>query len=971
MYALDRSLITFQLSARQLDSSVGSLASAGQLRNHLMNIGVLFQRNAAEIFPQMKSKLAKIEPPKPRKKRPKPRARIYSRASILKPTTINVIPEPETLPSELSEFATNLGVFLRQLEEFPEFADDTLTTSITALETELKRRAESLAEYRHQLHWPTVQRYVHAISAELVSPLQTMNQALEDFVNNGIPAIRFAQKNSWNYLVNLSVTATFFSGVTATTAQYSLDRTATALDDMVNLLFFGSLVLSVSTAINSLLGLTWKQAIFRSPRHRVPWWILIWIKRSPLVFMIISVALFSAGLVCFCYTTQSQLVSVTVLLLTCFSTFGLLAVSAWFMGERWTYKQHNGMKWLSDVLHGYWDSFVKPIRTSFLLCIPRQAIARCQAFGRRLTSRLNRNRESGDGLTGLDSGDTPLSPTEYRHGKSASELERGDMIDSPMAQPSHFSEAGVSHSVPKLSISAASIAVPHSDSQHTLNEQAPATNAAPEPPKLTGVGRLRQLAWKVAEKETLQVPKTQTNSRGSAVLYTMHTIVGRLTTLRPALKRLEVTHTILRSSGLVRHLQFSPNGKQLATCAWDGTARLFNVPQSADDDVGKHLVMNVYTGFLGQVAWSPNGNWLITRWANGMAIWSENGIRRKNIPRRRHVHTVTWFPNRQAFLSVEGSQISELDLDGNVTEVYELQSLDIHTVAITPDEERMICVGVPKAQGSTQPSTSRVEKRLVVYNLKGKCIENSVPTLDDVQAITISRYGHFALVSSENKGYPQLFQLEEYREFGARAIRLLPFRTYVPRGEVDFAGPSYFAGRHQEFIFASTKSGDILFWDRETGLLLHTLKTRSMVGSDMTSMAWNFASDKHMFASSSHDGCVRIWMSSPPECTPTRDKPPETQGTHLGVFNSDIKKGISNTSLRTVRQMTTDTDAAFTLVGSSPKLDSRPSLDSSVETHGTSTVHESPTQESSDSLPLPPPDFHLNKGKDPDLRPAE
>jgi hypothetical protein len=62
--------------------------------------------------------------------------------------------------------------------------------------------------------------------------MQTMTQALEDFVNNGIPAIRFAQKNSWNYLVNLSVTATFFSGVTATTAQYSLDRTDTTLDDV-------------------------------------------------------------------------------------------------------------------------------------------------------------------------------------------------------------------------------------------------------------------------------------------------------------------------------------------------------------------------------------------------------------------------------------------------------------------------------------------------------------------------------------------------------------------------------------------------------------------------------------------------------------------------------------------------------------------------------------------------------------------
>jgi hypothetical protein len=104
-----------------------------------MNMGILFQINAAEIFPQLKAKLAaKLDLAKPRKKKAKPRGRLYSRASILKPTTLNAIPDPEGLPDELLDLATNLAVFLRQLEEFPEFADDTLTTSITALEDELK-----------------------------------------------------------------------------------------------------------------------------------------------------------------------------------------------------------------------------------------------------------------------------------------------------------------------------------------------------------------------------------------------------------------------------------------------------------------------------------------------------------------------------------------------------------------------------------------------------------------------------------------------------------------------------------------------------------------------------------------------------------------------------------------------------------------------------------------------------------------
>lgn len=36
----------------------------------------------------------------------------------------------------------------------------------------------------------------------------------------------------------------------------------------------------------------------------MPWWVLIWIKRSPLVFLVLSVACFSLGLCCFTYASH-------------------------------------------------------------------------------------------------------------------------------------------------------------------------------------------------------------------------------------------------------------------------------------------------------------------------------------------------------------------------------------------------------------------------------------------------------------------------------------------------------------------------------------------------------------------------------------------------------------------------------------------------------------------------------------------
>ena len=77
----------------------------------------------------------------------------------------------------------------------------------------------------------------------------------------GVPTIRFAQKHGATNLLNLSTVATFFSAVTATTLQFSYALERTLIADTVNSFWFASLVFSIGAAVNSLLGLTWKQAM--------------------------------------------------------------------------------------------------------------------------------------------------------------------------------------------------------------------------------------------------------------------------------------------------------------------------------------------------------------------------------------------------------------------------------------------------------------------------------------------------------------------------------------------------------------------------------------------------------------------------------------------------------------------------------------------------------------------------------------
>jgi hypothetical protein len=79
--------------------------------------------------------------------------------------------------------------------------------------------------------------------------------------NAGIPTIRFAQQHGASNFLNLSTIATFFSAVTATTLQYSYQNVGTGTADAVNGFWFTSLVFSLAAAVNSLLGLTWKQSV--------------------------------------------------------------------------------------------------------------------------------------------------------------------------------------------------------------------------------------------------------------------------------------------------------------------------------------------------------------------------------------------------------------------------------------------------------------------------------------------------------------------------------------------------------------------------------------------------------------------------------------------------------------------------------------------------------------------------------------
>lgn len=120
---------------------------------------------------------------------------------------------------------------------------------------------------------------------------------------------------------------------------------------------------SLASAINSQLAYHWRSAIYRSPRTCVPWWVSIWITRTPLFFLVSAVIAFSAGLVCFTFASYPHrpFIPVVITVATSISSFALLAVGFWFAGERYAFSKTEGTKVRVMIINPLWPSSLMPI----------------------------------------------------------------------------------------------------------------------------------------------------------------------------------------------------------------------------------------------------------------------------------------------------------------------------------------------------------------------------------------------------------------------------------------------------------------------------------------------------------------------------------------------------------------------------------------------------------------------------------
>ena len=421
--------------------------------------------------------------------------------------------------------------------------------------------------------------------------------------------------------------------------QFSFNQVDTPLANSVNGFWFTSLVFSIGAAVNSLLGLTWKQAMYRSPGHRVPWWVLIWIKRSPLVFLVLSVACFSMGLVLFAYSSgQHRITSTVTTVFSACSCFGLAAVSCWFASERIIFTRHKGEKWLADVLSETKIQMHGLPGVAWVVTEPRNAARKVAFWSRR---RYHDASDYFSAFVNFMSGWI----NKFRRPKDDFESAEGSEDKLPVSHHS-FSPEPMSPKLHRPSDATATMLTP-------ISERAPSTvdglddptvvsdngmtptntpvMTSPARTRFTHVVRSVIMMRNASGATTVSKPspKRTLSSENSKIIKPVEPPAmlrrSRVARLIPKLKQMEAWLDLSTHQALVRHLQFSPNGKYLATSSWDRTSVIFKIEDDlgAPEAVTLHRTLAHPQGFVGQVAWSPNGQQLLTKMNRGIKVWTE------------------------------------------------------------------------------------------------------------------------------------------------------------------------------------------------------------------------------------------------------------------------------------------------------------------------------------------------------------
>ncbi|XP_039139712.1 WD repeat-containing protein 26 homolog [Dioscorea cayenensis subsp. rotundata] len=280
-------------------------------------------------------------------------------------------------------------------------------------------------------------------------------------------------------------------------------------------------------------------------------------------------------------------------------------------------------------------------------------------------------------------------------------------------------------------------------------------------------------------------------------------------------------------------LQFSNNGKYLASSSSDNSAIIWEVSEAGKVSL-KHK-LNGHKKPVLMVAWSPDDQQLLScgveevicRWDVGsgqcLRVYEKSGF---------GLISCGWFPDGKRICSgVTDKSICMWDLDGKEIDCWKgLRATKTSDLAISRNGKWII---------------STCKEKTILLQDRDANLEKFIQEQQTITSFCLSRDDKFLLVNLINQEI-HLWSIID----GPKLIA-----KYEGHKRSRFLIRSCFGGSEQSFIASGSEDSQVYIWHRETGELIWKLPGH---GGAVNCVSWNPV-NPHMMASASDDHTIRIW----------------------------------------------------------------------------------------------------------------
>ncbi|KAL5478898.1 hypothetical protein ACEPAI_2175 [Sanghuangporus weigelae] len=665
---VEKYLESFTHQVQKLGSAFGLVKASRELHNNLSQVRAYFEENA-QTLGLLLNKIKAAKSPKQAKKRKKRRGTLSGHSngasSISENSTDNFI-------GALNKLAKSVNRFYSAVMDFEDYNDDEGNKALQEFEIELRVLSGGLEFFSVDGESHELRRFVTARASSLRAHLDNLSDALNRFETIGIPCISFAQKRSSKMLLNAATVATFFAGVAATTLQYSVELPSSKREEVINTLWFISLVLSIGAAITGMLAMTWRLAVFSSPKRHLPWYIRFWFRSGYLVLLIASVIAFLAGLVIFVFDTMPMTSFWVVTACTMLCVLGLASVSVLFLKERYSFSQvRNELR--RDLSPVKWSRIYEHADEGWWYWLRFHLFERLREKRRMLVKQYS------------DAANTNASKS----------VKLKNILCSVVCLP-RFGRKIKRYRT--------------EDSEMGLDGVADESKR-PEP-------------WRKSSKKTAAMPHRMTHSRSHRDGSRHQQSPGddALTHWYNAqVKQLSLSMSAPVNTRAV-HLQFSPDSHWLVVC-YKYECCVFDVEKSFD----YHTTLRHHARNAKQVEWSPGGTRLITRTNDSVKVWSVDTQDQFQYEETIHfdgveeISDIQWLNDSEFLAIADESHFFRVNvsMDPPTKTMYDPEPenslLEIYYLYTLPDSELVMIVG---ARNIEDLDEDKAIDCIIVYEMK-------------------------------------------------------------------------------------------------------------------------------------------------------------------------------------------------------------------------------------------------------------